>query len=203
MSNLPSRTTPLSNRLTRASQPHSAAEPPTPATSSCQEPKLRTTLFSGRAGGKGVVPRKAEMPALAAATAGSAFPTRPAGRPPVRSGYPTARAHPGPLLGSGRQGQRCRRAAKEVTQEVQGRTPLLPAGPPHRHQDRLRPRASPGPVAAPHLAQDDPEADGQLGPPVGRVQARLTQEREQVAPVSPQVLGQALVSRVRLGREDQ
>ncbi len=59
------------------------------------------------------------MPALAA-TAGSAFPTRPADRPPVQSGYPKARAHPRPLLGSGRQGQRYRRAAKEVTQEVKG-----------------------------------------------------------------------------------
>jgi hypothetical protein len=37
MSNLPSRTTPLSNRLTRASQPHSAAEPPTPAYPSNQQ----------------------------------------------------------------------------------------------------------------------------------------------------------------------
>src|SRR5262249_24202627 len=55
----------------------------------------------------------------------------------------------------------------------------------------------------PHLAQDDAEANRQLRTPVGRVQARLTQEREQVAPVSPQVLGQALVSRVRLGREDK
>jgi hypothetical protein len=132
---------------------------------------------------------------VAAATPGSAFPTPPAGRPPVRSGYLTARARPTPLLGAGWQCQRYRRAAKKVTQEVQSRTPLLPADPPHRHQERLRPRANPGPVVAPHLAQDDPEAHGQLGPPVGRVQARLTQERKQVAPVSPQVLGRALVTR--------
>src|SRR5262249_23662862 len=53
------------------------------------------------------------------------------------------------------------------------------------------------------LAQDDPEADRQLGPPVGGVQPRLTQEREQAVAVGPPVLGQALVGRVRLGREDQ
>src|SRR6516165_9376210 len=85
-----------------------------------------------------------------------------------------------PLLGSGGQGQRHRLAAKELTQELQGRTPLLPTRPPHRHQDRLRPRPRPGPATAPDLAQDDTEADRQLGPPVGRIQARLAQEREQV-----------------------
>jgi hypothetical protein len=87
-----------------------------------------------------------------------------------------------------------RRAPEELTEKVQGRAPLLPARPPHRHQHRLRPRASPGPVAAPHLAQDDPEANRQLATPVDGVQARLTQEGEQVASVSPLVLGQALVS---------
>jgi hypothetical protein len=105
--------------------------------------------------------------------------------------------------GSWRQGQDHRFAAQELTEEVHGRTPLLPAGPPHRHQDRLRPRARPGPAATPDLAQDDAEADRQLGPPVGRVQAWLTQEREQGIAMDPQVLGQALVGRVGLGREDQ
>jgi hypothetical protein len=95
------------------------------------------------------------------------------------------------------------RAPQELTEEAHGRTPLLPAGPPHRHQDRLRSRARPGPAATPDLAQDDPEGDGQLRPPVGRVQARLTQEREQGIAMSPQVLSQALVGGVRLGREDQ
>src|SRR5262249_15378631 len=90
------------------------------------------------------------------------------------------------------------RAAKELTREVQGRTPLLPAGPPDRHQDRLRPRPRPRPAAAPDLVQDDAEADRQLGPPFGGVQPRLTQEREKVAAVSPQMVGQALVGRVRL-----
>jgi hypothetical protein len=88
------------------------------------------------------------MPALAAATAGSAFLTRPAGRPPVRSGYPTARAHPGPLLGSGRQGQRYRRAAKEVTQEVQGRAPCCQQV---RHTDiRTDCARAPAQVRPPH-----------------------------------------------------
>jgi hypothetical protein len=33
-------------------------------------------------------------------------------------------------------------------------TPLLPAGPPHRHSGRLRPRANPAPAATPDLAPD-------------------------------------------------
>ena len=102
--------------------------------------------------------------------------------------------------GSRGQGPGHRRAPQELTEEVQGTTPLLPARPPHRHQHRLRPRPGPGPAAAPDLAQDDAEADRQLGPPVGGVQPRLAQEREQVVTVDPQVLGQALVGRVRLGR---
>src|SRR5262249_42411516 len=105
--------------------------------------------------------------------------------------------------GSWGQGQEHRRAPQQLTEEVQGRTPLRPAGPPLRHQDRLRPRPYPGPVAAPDLAQDDAEANRQLGPPVDGVQARLTQEREQVVAMGPQVLGQALVGRVHLGGEDQ
>src|SRR5262249_57461127 len=84
------------------------------------------------------------------------------------------------------QGHRC--APQELTEEVQGRTPLLPARPPHRHQHRLRPRAYPGPAATPDLAQEDAEADRQLGTPVGRIQARLTQEREQVVAMGPQLL---------------
>jgi CHASE2 domain-containing sensor protein len=40
----------------------------------------------------------------------------------------------------------------------------------------LRPRAWQGPAATPNLAQDDAEADGQLGPPVGGVQPQLTQD---------------------------
>jgi glutamine synthetase len=55
----------------------------------------------------------------------------------------------------------------------------------------------------PDLAQDDAEADRQFRASVDGVQSRLTQEREQVVAVSPQVLGQALVGRVRLGRDDQ
>jgi hypothetical protein len=63
--------------------------------------------------------------------------------------------------GSGGQGQGYRLAPQELTEEVQGRAPLPPAGPPHRHQDGLRPRTCPGPAAASDLAQDDAEADGQ------------------------------------------
>src|ERR1700694_297875 len=85
--------------------------------------------------------------------------------------------------GSRGQGQRYRTAAQELTEEVQGRTALLPARPPHGHQDRLRSRTRPGPVAAPDLAEDNAEADGQFRTPVGRVQTRLTQEREQVVPM--------------------
>src|ERR1700676_4136836 len=85
------------------------------------------------------------------------------------------------------QGQRFRTAAQELTQEVQGRMALLPARPPHGHQDRLRSRTRPGPVAAPDLAQDDAEADGQFRTPVGGVQTRLTQERKQVVAMVPQV----------------
>ena len=105
--------------------------------------------------------------------------------------------------GSRGQGQHHRRAPQELTQEIQGRAPLLPARPPHRHQHGLRPRPRPGPAATPDLAQDDPEADGQLGTPVGRVQPRLTQERELGVAMGLQVPGQALVGGVRLGREDQ
>jgi hypothetical protein len=61
--------------------------------------------------------------------------------------------------GSRGQAQGHRRAAKDVAEEVQDRTPLLPARPPHRHQHRLRPRTGPRP-AAPDLSQDDAEADG-------------------------------------------
>jgi nitric oxide reductase subunit B len=39
--------------------------------------------------------------------------------------------------------------------DVQGRAPLLPVRPPHRHQDRLRLRTGPGPAAAPDLPQED------------------------------------------------
>jgi hypothetical protein len=38
---------------------------------------------------------------------------------------------------------------------------------------------------------------------LGGVQPRLTQEREQLVAMVPQVLGQALVGRARLEREDQ
>src|SRR5262245_59007093 len=50
------------------------------------------------------------------------------------------------------QGQLHRSAAQELTEEVEGGTPLLPAGPPHRHQHGLRPRTCPGPAATPDLA---------------------------------------------------
>src|SRR5262249_37023503 len=87
--------------------------------------------------------------------------------------------------------------------EIQAVVASLPASSPDRHQDRLGTGTCPGAIATPDLSKDDPEADCQLGPPVGGVQPRLTQEREQVVAVSPQVLGQALVGRVPLGREDQ
>src|SRR5262249_15807769 len=61
----------------------------------------------------------------------------------------------------------------------------------------------PGPAATPDLAEDDAEADRQLGPPAGRVQPWPAQEREQLVAMGPQVPGQTLVGRVRLGREDQ
>ena len=50
-------------------------------------------------------------------------------------------------------------------------------------------------VAKPWLEMLAPKADRQLGTPVGGVQPRLTQEREQVVAVSPQVLGQPPVGR--------
>src|SRR6516225_834773 len=59
------------------------------------------------------------------------------------------------------------------------------------------------PAATPDLAQNNSEADGQLGTPVGGVQPRLTQEREQLIPMVPQMLRQRLVGRVHLRREDQ
>ena len=64
--------------------------------------------------------------------------------------------------GSRGHGQGPRHAPQELTEEIQGRTLLLPTRPPHRHQDRLRPRAGPGAAATPDLAQDDPEANRQL-----------------------------------------
>jgi hypothetical protein len=55
--------------------------------------------------------------------------------------------------GSRRQGQDHRSATQKLAQDIQGTTSLLPARPPHRHEDRLRPR--PGPAAAPALAQKE------------------------------------------------
>src|SRR5262249_37231731 len=131
--------------------------------------------------------------------------SRPGPRAALPSGLVILRllAPPGPYSGPGGRARATRLPPTGWTRQPRAQPPRAPAGRPPAPRARLRPRASPGRVAAPPLAQDAPEADGQLGPPVGRVQARLTQEREQVAPVSPQVLGQALVSRVRLGREDQ
>jgi hypothetical protein len=54
-----------------------------------------------------------------------------------------------------RQLEGYRLAPQELTQKVLGRALLLSAGPPHRHQVRLRSRADPGPAAAPDLAQDN------------------------------------------------
>src|SRR5262249_50685514 len=71
-------------------------------------------------------------------------------------------------------------------------TPLLPACPPYRHQHGLRSRTYPGPTVTIDLAQDNAEADGQLGAPVGGVQPRLTQEGEQLIAIGPHVPGQTL-----------
>jgi hypothetical protein len=53
--------------------------------------------------------------------------------------------------GSQGQGQGYRLSAQALAEEVQGRTPLLPTRPPHRHQHGLRPRPGPGPAATPDL----------------------------------------------------
>src|SRR5579871_5647439 len=101
------------------------------------------------------------------------------------------------------QGQLCWHTPNQLTEAVQGGTPLLPARPPDRHQHRLRSCTYPGPTAASDLSQDDAAADGQLRTPVGDVQPRLTQEHEPVVAMSPQLLSQPLVGCVGLGREDQ
>jgi Peptidase family S41 len=115
------------------------------------------------------------MPAPAVRATGVAGWGRSAGDSPTAALF--SRARPGTQAkrpGRSRKPVQRRRDPQELTQEVPGRPALLPARPPHRHQDRLRPRTGPGPAAAPDLAQDDAEADGQLRTPVGRVQARLT-----------------------------
>src|SRR5262245_58751254 len=61
------------------------------------------------------------------------------------------------------------RPCTSTREEVQGRTPLLPAGPPYRHQHGLRSRTDLGPAATPDRPEDDTEADGQFGRPVGGV----------------------------------
>ena len=104
--------------------------------------------------------------------------------------------------GSRGQGQSFRRAAKELAEEIQGRTPLLPASPPHRHQHGLRPRTDPRSVPNPYFPQDDAEADRQLRTPGGSVHTGHTQKCQQLIAVIPQVLGQPLVRRVALERED-
>ena len=79
--------------------------------------------------------------------------------------------------GSGRPlGERGRdralRAAENVDEDLAGvQAPQL-TGAKHGGQDLLRLGAGRGAVAAPDLAEDDAEANGQLGPPVGGVQAR-------------------------------
>jgi hypothetical protein len=78
--------------------------------------------------------------------------------------------------------------------------PLLPARPPHRHQHGLRPRTYPGPVAVPDLAQDDAEADRQLGPLVGGIQPRHTQDRDQVVAMRLPALGLGGVEEVARGQ---
>jgi hypothetical protein len=83
------------------------------------------------------------------------------------------------------RGQRPRRPARELAEEVQGGTLSLPARAPGRDQRRLRSRACPGPAAAPDLAQGDAEADRQLGPPVSGARPRLTREGEQVFTMCP------------------
>jgi hypothetical protein len=90
-------------------------------------------------------------------------------------------------------------AATPLPGAGQCRTFLLSARPPHRYQDRLRSGASTGPAATLDLAQDDPES----GPPVGGIQHRLTQKREPVVAIEPQVLRRALVDRFCPGLEDQ
>src|SRR5262249_20193328 len=66
---------------------------------------------------------------------------------------------------------------------------------------RTAPARLPRSGCHPDLAQDDAEADRQLGTPVGGIQPRLTQEREQASAMSPQVLGQAVVGSVLLWPE--
>src|SRR5581483_5717311 len=57
-------------------------------------------------------------------------------------------------------------------------------------------------IAAPELAQDHAKANRLFGAPVGSVQAGDMQEGEELVNVIPEVLGQSLVGRVGLGRED-
>ena len=95
------------------------------------------------------------------------------------------------------------RRAQEVAHERHGIVAALRRAEPYGHQDRLRRRAGLGSVAAPDLAVDDRRPDRLLGTPVGRVEATMAQEGEQLVAVRPEMSGEAFVGRVALDRPQQ
>src|SRR5438105_6428394 len=94
-------------------------------------------------------------------------------------------------------------AAEKAAEEVHSVATALPAGAPDGHQHGLGAGTRPSAIAAPGFAENDAEANGELGTPVRRIDAGYFQKRQQVVAVFPQVLGQALVRRVGLGRPER
>jgi hypothetical protein len=82
-----------------------------------------------------------------------------------------------------REGGGCRPAAQKLAEEVDSVVTTLPAGATDRHQDCLDAGADPGAIAAPDLAENDAEANGQFGAPVGGVQAGELEESPKSVPV--------------------
>src|SRR2546430_13735255 len=67
----------------------------------------------------------------------------------------------------------------------------------------FRSGADPGAIAAPDFTQDDAEAHRQFATPVGGVHAGVFEERQEIVLVVPQVLSEAFVGGIGLGRIDR
>lgn len=67
----------------------------------------------------------------------------------------------------------------------------------HAEENFLRMGTGRGAVAAPNLAGYYGRPEGLLGPPVGGLQARAVEKREQQVPIAVQMLGEAFIGRAR------